>query len=348
MLTFFRNFFKTKIGLALALAFLALIGFAFASMDVSSSGAFGGVAGGDSVAVVGDTKIGTAELNRAAQEALRREREQNPNATMQTLLADGGMDRILDDLITRYAIIEWAEANGFRAGTNLVNSEIRQIPAARGASGDFDSGAYQLFLRSNSLTDAQVRQQVRTSLLFNQSVLSQIYGAQLPESIARTYARTFKERRTGSIASLPIALFAPAGDPTDAQLQKFYSDNRSRFTRPERRVLRFATFGSEALGDSIEPSDAEIAAYYEDNSARYAASESRSFTQLIVPTREGANAIATRVRNASCRACRPDPHIAPECRFGSRGQCLFQRRPRRCNSARTRSVGMVCGASEFG
>ena len=54
MLTFFRNFFKTKIGLALALAFLVLIGFAFASMDVSNSGAFGGLASGNSVAAAGD------------------------------------------------------------------------------------------------------------------------------------------------------------------------------------------------------------------------------------------------------------------------------------------------------
>ena len=296
MLTIFRNFFKSKFGLAITLAFLGLIGFAFASMDVSSTGTFGGVAGGDSVAVVGDRKIGTAELNRAANDALREARLENPDATMQTVLANGGMDRILDDLINRYAIIAWAEENGFRAGDNLLNSEIRQIPAARGPSGNFDTAAYNAFLRNNSLTDAQVRQQIRTSLYFQQAILSQVYGTQLPTSLAETYARTFKERRTGTIAALPYALFAPAGEPTDEQLSAFYNDNRTRFVRPERRVLRYATFDANALGDSIEPTDAEIAAFYEENSAQYAASETRSFTQLIVPTREGAEAIATRVK----------------------------------------------------
>ncbi len=296
MLTIFRNFFKSKFGLAITLAFLGVIGFAFASMDVSSTGTFGGVAGGDSVAVVGDQKIGTAELNRAANDALREARQENPNATMQTLLANGGLERILDDLINRYAIIAWAEENGFRAGDNLVNSEIRQIPAARGPSGDFDTATYQQFLRNNSLTDAQVRQQIRTSLFFQQTVLPQVYGAKLPSSLAETYARTFKERRTGSIAALPFAAFAPEGTPTDAALQKFYTENRSRFIRPERRTMRYATFDSSALGDSIEPTAEEIAADYEENAAQYAASETRSFTQLIVPTREGAEAIAARVR----------------------------------------------------
>ena len=296
MLTFFRNFFKSKIGLAITLAFLGLIGFAFASMDVSSSGTFGGVAGGDSVAVVGGRKIGTAELNRAANDALREARQENPNATMQTLLANGGLERILDDLVNRYAIIAWAEENGFRAGDNLVNSEIRQIPAARGASGDFDASVYQQFLRANSLTDAQVRQQFRTSLFFQQTVLPLVYGSTLPNSVAETYARTFKERRTGSIAALPFAAFAPEGSPTDKALQTFYDDNRTRFVRPERRTVRYATFDSSALGDSIEPTQEEIAAYYKENAAQYAASETRSFTQLIVPTREGAQAIAARVR----------------------------------------------------
>lgn len=296
MLTFFRNFFKTKIGLAIALAFLALIGFAFASMDVSNTGAFGGVAGGDSVAVVGDAKIGTAELNQAVNDALAQARQENPEATMQTLLAGGGLDRVLDDLITRYALIDWGESNGLRAGTNLVNSEIRQIPAARGPNGEFDTDAYNAFLRTNSLTDSQIRQQIRTSLYFQQSIFPAIYGAQIPESIARTYARSFKERRRGAIATIPASLFAPDGDPTDAQLSEFYTENRTRFVRPERRVIRYATFDSAALGDSVEPTDAEVAAFFRENAEDFAAREARSFTQLIVPTREGAETIASRVR----------------------------------------------------
>ena len=47
MFQFFRNFFKTKLGLAISLAFLGLIALAFASADVSSTGTFGGIAGGD-------------------------------------------------------------------------------------------------------------------------------------------------------------------------------------------------------------------------------------------------------------------------------------------------------------
>ena len=84
MFQFFRNFFKTKLGLAIALAFLGLIALAFASADVSSTGTFGGIAGGDRVAVVGDEKISTADLVRGANNGIDRIREEQPTITMQS------------------------------------------------------------------------------------------------------------------------------------------------------------------------------------------------------------------------------------------------------------------------
>src|SRR5690606_26090906 len=45
MLQSFRNFFRSKIGIVVTLAFLALIAIAFASSDVANTGTFGGIAG---------------------------------------------------------------------------------------------------------------------------------------------------------------------------------------------------------------------------------------------------------------------------------------------------------------
>ena len=295
MLTFFRSFFKTKIGLGIALAFLVLIGFAFASMDVSNTGAFGGVAGGNRVAVVGDAKIGTADLSQAATDGLDRARQENPNATIQTFLAGGGLEEALDGLIARFSLVEWAREHGLRAGENLINSEIRQIPAAAGPSGSFDENSYRAFLARESLTDARLRELIGASLVAQQAIIPAGFGSKIPDSIARTYARSFKERRRGSVALLSAEAFAPDGPPSNAQLQTFYSENRARFVRPERRIIQYAQIDADSLGDAIEPTDAEIAAEYRANSGRYAASEERSFTQLIVPTQAAAQSIASRV-----------------------------------------------------
>jgi hypothetical protein len=71
MLQLFRNFFKSKLGVLVTLGFLALIALAFASSDVANSSLFGGVSGGDRVAVVGDERINSADRQDAWHADLR-------------------------------------------------------------------------------------------------------------------------------------------------------------------------------------------------------------------------------------------------------------------------------------
>ncbi|OBX20837.1 peptidylprolyl isomerase [Erythrobacter sp. QSSC1-22B] len=295
MLLFFRSFFKSKFGLAITFAFLGLIAFAFASSDVANTGTFGGVAGGERVAVVGDDRIDSAELVQSANSSLDRLRQENPALSMPAFIAQGGLEEVLDQLIARYSISTYAEKFGLRAGDNLINSEIRQIGVFRGADGNFSADAYNQALAAQGLSDAIVRQDIGSGLLAQQMLVPASFGATIPRSLAARYARLFKERRQGAIGFLPSGAFFPDDDPTAAQLQAYYQENRGNFIRPERRVIRYALFGEDAIEAAIVPTDAEIAARYQENRAQYAASETRSFTQLIVPTQAAAQSIRQRV-----------------------------------------------------
>ncbi|MEO9625092.1 MAG: SurA N-terminal domain-containing protein [Qipengyuania citrea] len=295
MFQFFRNFFKTKLGLAIALAFLGLIALAFASADVSSTGTFGGIAGGDRVAVVGDEKISTADLIQGANNGLDRVRQDQPTATMQAFLRSGGLDSALEALISRAALKEYAQRYGLRAGDNLVNSEIRMIPAFRGPDGNFSEDTYRQALALQRLSDADVREDLGIGLLSQQMLLPASFGATVPDKLAYRYAQLFKERREGSIALLPAATYAPSGAADSKVLRAYYDANRDAFVRPERRTIRYATFDAAALGDRAEPTDAEIAARYERDAEEYAAAETRDVTQLIVPTEAAAKSIRDRV-----------------------------------------------------
>jgi peptidyl-prolyl cis-trans isomerase D len=121
------------------------------------------------------------------------------------------------------------------------------------------------------------------------------YAAAVPQSLAVQYATLLKERRKGSIAVLPSDAFAPKGDPAADQLNGFYTAHRTDYLRPERRVVRYATFGEEALGTLPPPTDAQIAARYQKDAAKYQARQTRTFTQLVVPTEAAAKAVAAEV-----------------------------------------------------
>lgn len=295
MLQFFRNFFKSKVGIVVTLAFLALIAVAFASSDVANNATFGGVTGGDRVALVGDTRIDTSELANNTSNTLQRLRRENPTMSMEGFIADGGLDDTLANMISRAAIAELGSAYGLRAGSRLVDSEIRNTPEFRAVDGTFDADAFRAALRQQGLSEEAVRNDLALGLFARQMVTPMLAVPQLPASVAKRYARLRLETRDGSVAAIMAGSFAPQDDPTDTQVQAYYDENRSDYIRPERRVIRYASFGEEALANLPAPTQEQIAERYERDAELYAERETRTFTQLIAPTQAAAQAIVNEV-----------------------------------------------------
>ena len=294
MLTFFRRFFQSKIGLPIFLGFLVLMALAFVAADISGT-SIGGVSGTDYVAVVGDEPIPNSELVTAANTALEQVRQQNPTLTMPEFMEAGALDEVVRQLIDRYAVGSYASKYGLRAGDNLINSEILQIQAFRSLAGEFDEKTYLAALRQRGLTDAVFRKDLANGLLEDQLLRPALLSPQMPEKIARQYASLVLERRRGEIALIPSAAYAPAAGPTAAQLNEWYGANRAQFIRPERRTLRFAVFGDDTLKVNAVPTEAEIAARYKRDAAQYQASERRSVSAFVVPTEDAAKALVAKV-----------------------------------------------------
>ena len=295
MLKFFRDFFKSRFGAVAAIALLVLIALAFASGDVANTGSFGGVAGGNRVATVGDERIDTSTLSQAATSALERVKEEDPTLSMKAFLANGSLDKVLDNLIDRMAIAVFGQEHEIIASDRLVDSEIAQMPAFRGADGKFSEDLFRQMMQQRGIGEQLIRNDLRQSLIARQVMIPASVGATMPASMARRYAALLTERRKGEIAVLPAVLFAANEQPTDKQVADYYAKNRDDFIRPERRVIRYATFGEEIVKDVPEPTDAEIAFRYNADKAKYAASEKRRVTQMIVPTEAAAKAVVAEV-----------------------------------------------------
>ncbi len=293
MLQFFRNFFGSKIGIAITLGFVGLIAIAFATADVASNGSFGGVAGGDRVATVGKSRISTSDLERAAANSVEQLREDDKTLTMKTFIAQGGLDQLLGNLIDLSAVRVFGERHGIQVGDRLVDSEITKIPAAQGPSGKFDEGAYRAFLAQRRITDEQLRRQITEAMMARELLSTAEIGVATPKEALQRYAGIVTEQRVGAIALLPSSAFAPKTPPNEADINAWYASHKNDYMLPERRTIRFATFSDAVLKNVPAPTEAEIKARYDANQAQYAASESRKVTQLVVPTEAAAKAILT-------------------------------------------------------
>lgn len=292
MLQFFRSLLSSKVGAIVALVFLALIALAFASGDIANTGSFGGLAGGDRVATVGKERIDTSTLSQAATSAVERAKQNDPRSSMQSFLAAGGLDQVLDSLVSQTAVAVFGKKHGIVASDRLVDSEITKIDAFKGPDGNFSEPLFRQAIQQRGLSEKLVRDDLAQGLISRQILLPAGFGASVPREFALRYATLLTENREGTIALLPSAAFVTkTQQPTEAELSTFYASHRDRFIRPERRVIRYAAFTDAALKSVPAPTEAEIAKAYNDRRAEYAALESRRFTQLIVPTEAAARAV---------------------------------------------------------
>jgi peptidyl-prolyl cis-trans isomerase D len=290
MLEFFRKIIGSRFGAIGGVLFLILIALAFAGSGVTNMLKGGGDAG-DAIAVVGDTKIEASTLRQAANAALQNVREQQPTVSMPAFVAGGQLELVLDNLIDRAAMLSWGKSHGIAVSDRLIDSEIAKLPAFQGPDGQFSQTLYRQIIQQRGISEAVIRNDMAETLAARQLLVPASFGASMPKSIALQYAQLLKETRVGTIAVIPAPLFAPAQPPSDAVLTGFYNLNRARFTRPERRAIRYAVLSADAI-KAAAPTDAEIAARYKTDAAKYAATELRTVTQLVMLSEGDAKAAA--------------------------------------------------------
>lgn len=294
MITAIRNLINSRWGAVIAIAFVGLIGVAFALGDVTGSGSFGGI-GGANVARVGDKDVGLGELDQALENRLDAERKDNPALDMAKFVESGGYDATLNALINRYALTSYGEKNGIAVSKRLIDSEILQFPGVKGADGKFSRPAFEGFLRQMGLTEKMVRDDITQNFYARQILGVAGKAGKAPESLVLPYASLLLEKRSGQVAVIPSAAFVPSTPPSEAALAQFYKTNASRYTIPEKRSVSYALFDASIVNAKAEPTEKDITDYYQANSAQYAATETRDFTQIVFPTEAAAKAAADRI-----------------------------------------------------
>ncbi|MFT3977116.1 MAG: SurA N-terminal domain-containing protein [Sphingomonas bacterium] len=298
MLGFFRRVINSKAGLVITFITLGVIALAFAAGDVTGLHPGGGGMTKTTVARVGDAAIGEAQLKQRVGDQLNQIRQENPSIDMPALVAQGGVEGILDQMITGIALEQYGRDRGMAVSRALIGSELQSIPALMGPNGKFDQAAYERILQQRRLTDKQVQSDIAQQTMARFLLAPTVGAAQVADSMALPYASLLLERRMGQVALFPAAAMAAGPAPTAAELADFYKRNLARYTEPERRVIRYARVTADSL--KVQPSEAEIAqAYNADRATKYAAKEKRTITQVVVLDQKAAEALAVKAKAGS-------------------------------------------------
>lgn len=297
MITFFRRLFSTKLGVILAMLFVALIGAAFALADVNApGGSFS--SSGNTVASVNGADVSDEEIAQIMARALQNAREEQPGIDMATLIANGGLDQAIEQFVQSEALSAFANDNGLLISKRLIDRAIAQIPAFQGLTGNFDDASFRQVLVQQGLTEAEVRTDLTRQTLVGLMLGPVTAGAQVPAAVARPYTSLLLEERSGHVAAIPSSAMPQGAPPTAEELATFYQQNVSRYTLPERRSVRYATFSLDQL-DIPAPTEEQVREYYRANSDSYGGNETRTFQQIILTDAADARAFYTAVNGGA-------------------------------------------------
>ena len=295
MLRFFRRIINSKAGMVVTFVVLGIIALAFAATDITGlSGSTGAGVTGGNVATVGSDSIGEAELRTQATTEMEGYRQQQPTLDMASYIQQGGLDGTLDRLVTGLAFLKFGEEHGMVVSKRSIDGEIASIPALQGPTGKFDQTLYERILAERKLTDAGIRSDIERELMQRRLTGPTIGAAQMPQQIVLPYASLLLEKRTGQIAFIPAGAVKTGAAPSDADIQTYYGRNLTRYTVPQRRVVRYALVTPAQVNGT--PTEAEIAKSYNDDRANYAPRQTRTIAQVVVFDQAGAAALAAKVR----------------------------------------------------
>ena len=296
MLSFFRNFAKKPLGLAI----FGLVVVAFIVTLYEGNAVFGGAGStGGAIVTVGDAAIGEAEALRRTQNQLDAARAEKPDLDLAAFVAQGGADQTIDQMVNGRAFEQFAASSGLIASRRLVDGAIASIPAFNGPNGQFDRTTYLAILSQRRIPESQLREDFGRDAVTKMLLVPVSGGARAPVNLVTAYATLLLETRQGQIAAVPSASFATNAPLSDADLNTYFARNIARYTVPERRIVKLARFDRSRFDGKIVPTEAEIAAAYKNASAKYAGRETRSFTQIILSTQAQAETLLAKLRSGT-------------------------------------------------
>src|SRR4051812_2761203 len=299
MLTFFRRGIMAKV--MLGVLFLSLVAIVITGFGTGGTGGLGQLAGklgSDTIPQAGGEKITTDQVRDTTTRQLDRMREQQPELDMATLIRRGGLEDIVDQMIDIAAAAAFGDRMGLAATKRMIDAQIVKIPAFQGVTGQFDQNAFRAALSSQKMTEAQLREQIRTRLMQQQLVTPAVTSAAVPQSLAMQYASLLLETRSGTVGAVPTKAMGGVAAPSDADVAAWYRQNIARYTIPERRVIRYAPFGADTVAAQAKATVADIQNAYNSNPA-YAAREVRSLSQVVLSDQNAARAFAQKVASGT-------------------------------------------------
>jgi peptidyl-prolyl cis-trans isomerase D len=151
---------------------------------------------------------------------------------------------------------------------------LKSMPVFANEKGEFDVTAYNRFQtdirKSNQFPEALVRRVLEDDFRISRVAVLLGGPGYIQAHEVKSQLERFDTSWTLGVASIDYKSFAPAINPSEADIAKFFADKSSNYEIPPQISVRYAEFAAVNFMDQVNPSEAELKAFFDSNPARFA------------------------------------------------------------------------------
>ncbi len=198
--------------------------------------------------------------------------------------------QLLEELIQQRLLLQAARELGLKVSDRELADGIAGHPAFQ-AGGGFDRNAYRQALRGQGLTPGEFETQQRQALTIQK--LRSLIGDSLPVTAAEVEERYRVENEEIALDFVRFDTddFVEEVTVADEEIQTWYDGNGALVQEPLKVRTRYLEYRVERFAADVEVSDEDVQAYYDVyRERRFRQSEAVKFSQIFIPTAEGASA----------------------------------------------------------
>jgi peptidyl-prolyl cis-trans isomerase D len=247
--------------------------------------------GGDTVATVGNARIGQQEFDNAVRRQGDQYRQQFGANFDPALMENPEMRRgVLDRLVAERLLAVGAQDAGIRVGDQQLAERIKTEPAFHDPNGQFSRKTYEAIAKQEGLTAVGLDERLRESMRQAAYRDAVIETAFVPRATLDNFIRLSEQTREVSVVNFSPESYLAKVKVTPEQAKAYYDGHAAEFTQPEQVRAEFLELSADALAAQTPVPAEDVKRIYEEQlkAGRWGTREERKASHILISTKPDA------------------------------------------------------------
>jgi peptidyl-prolyl cis-trans isomerase D len=235
---------------------------------------------------IGDTEITETEFKRLYDAQVRMLEQSGNSELLAMVNSNPLLQEQIKRLVLEGIFIRnLANETGFIISDDMAKFEIAAMPHFQ-KDGKFDGETFDRILKMSNMQPNAFVEAVKDELSLEQlTLLLNLMKPDL-SLMSQHLAKAHNQTRLVDVANIKIRDIVVSHTPTDEELQEVINSNAQQFITPELRAFSFLVLNYKKLCSAVRVQEAQMRKYYEQNKHHFASAPKRTVSQMVFKNEE--------------------------------------------------------------